>query len=77
MFKEPHSPSPRNVTAVKMMSRMRSARFWPGGRQPELGGRKKDEGGTLKLVVRGNNAGAFAQGMPNNDHRVALTVDFS
>jgi len=81
MFKEPHSPSPRNETTVKMMSRaaanMRSARFWPGGRQPELGGRKKDEGGTLKLVVRGNNAGAFAQGMPNNDHRVALTVDFS
>jgi hypothetical protein len=69
------------VTAVKLMSRaaadMRSARFRPGGRQPELGGRKKDEGGTRKLVVRGNKAGAFAQGMPNNDHRVALTVDFS
>ena len=45
---------------------MRSARFRPGGRQPELGRRKKDEGGTLKLVVRGK--AAFAQGMPNNDH---------
>jgi hypothetical protein len=81
MFKEPASPSSRNVTAVELMSRrygyMGSAGFRPGGRQPELGGRKKDEGGTLKLVVRGNKAGAFAQGMPNNDHRVALTVDFS
>ena len=81
MFKEPASPSPRNVTAVELMSRrygyMGSARFRPGGRQAELGDRKKDEGGTLKLVVRGNKAGAFAQGMPNNDHRVALTVDFS
>jgi len=41
---------------------MRSARFRPGGRQPELGGRKKGEGGTLKLVVRGNKAGPSAQG---------------
>ena len=24
-------------------------------RQPELGGLKKDEGGTLKFVLRGNN----------------------
>src|ERR1700730_6816216 len=40
------------------------ARFRPGGRQPELGGRKKDEDGTQRW-------------MSNYDHRVALTVDFS
>jgi hypothetical protein len=44
-------------------------------RQPELGGLKKDEGGTLNLVVRETTSSA--QGMPDHDHRVALTVDFS
>jgi hypothetical protein len=80
MFKEPHSPSPRNVTAVKMMSRRYDRWGLPvfdPGRQLELGGRKKDECGTLKLVVRGNKAAPSAQGMSNNDHRVTLTVDFS
>jgi hypothetical protein len=37
----------------------------------------KDEGGALKLVSRGNKAGPSPQGMSNNDHRVAITVDFS
>ena len=44
-------------------------------RQPELGGLKKDEGGTLKLVP--GETTSSGQGMPNYDHRVALTVDFS
>jgi hypothetical protein len=73
--------APRNMTAMKLMSRaaryMQSARFRPVGRQPELGGRKKDEGGALKRVVRGNKVGPTAQGMSNYDHRVAPTVDFS
>ena len=55
---------PRNVTAVKLMSRTAAIYevcAFPARRttQPDLGGRKKDEGGTLKLVVRGNKAGAF------------------
>ena len=56
MFKEPDSPSPRNVTAVKLMSRTAAiyevCTFRPVGRQPELGGRKKDEGGALKWCPR-------------------------
>ena len=51
---------PRNVTAVKPMSRAAAiyevCAFPAQGRQPELGGRKNDEGGTLKLVVRGNKS---------------------
>ena len=62
MFQEPDSPSPpRNVTAVKRMSRAAAiyevCAFRPVGRQGELGGRKKDEAGALKLVVRRNKAG--------------------
>jgi hypothetical protein len=47
---------PRNVTAVKLM--IRTATIYEvcavpaRGRQPEFGSRKKDDGGTLKLVVR-------------------------
>jgi hypothetical protein len=37
--------------------------------------RKRDEGGTLKLVARGKSA--FSARSPNDDHRVALTADFS
>jgi hypothetical protein len=69
------------VTAVELMSRRYDIWglpvFGPADDSLSWVAGKKDEGGTLKLVVRGNKAGAFAQGMPNNDHRVALTVDFS
>jgi hypothetical protein len=47
------------VTAVKLMSRtvaIYEVYVFPAQeRQPELGGLKKDEGGTLKLVPRGNH----------------------
>jgi hypothetical protein len=47
------------VTAVKLTSRAAAIYevyvFPAQERQPELGGLKKDEGGTLKLVPRGNN----------------------
>jgi len=46
------------VTAVKLMSRAAAiyevCTFPAQERQPELGGLKKDEGRTLKLVARGN-----------------------
>ena len=48
------------------------APFRPVGRQPELGGRKKDEGAALKLVVRRNKAGP--SGMSNYDHNLSLLV---
>ena len=58
MFKEPDSRSPPQVTAAKLMSRADAiyevCAFPAQEQQPELGGLKKDEGGTLKLVVRGN-----------------------
>jgi hypothetical protein len=80
MFREPDSQSPRNVTAVILMSRRYDIWGLPvfGRADDSLSWwSEKDEGGTLKLVVRGNKAGPSAQGMSNNDHRVALTVDFS
>jgi hypothetical protein len=46
------------VTAVKLIGRAAAiyevCAFPARERQPELGGLKKDEGGTLKLVARGN-----------------------
>jgi len=67
------------VTAVKLMSRAAAIYevyvFPAQERQPELGGLKKDEGGTLKLVP--GETTSSGQGMPNYDHRVALTADFS
>jgi hypothetical protein len=44
------------VTAAKLMSRTDATyeAFPAQEQQPELGGLKKDEGGTLKLVARGN-----------------------
>ena len=54
-------PPPRNVTAVKRMSRAAAiyevCALRPVGRQGGLGRRKKDEAGALKLVVRRNRAG--------------------
>jgi hypothetical protein len=79
MFIEPGSPFPGNVNAVKLMSRiadMRSARPGPLGDSLSWVVGNKDEGGALKLVPRGNEAGPSPQGM-SYDHRVAITVDFS
>lgn len=80
MFIELGSRSPRNVNAVKLtMSRtadMRSARPSPTGDSLSWVVGNKDEGGALKLVPRGNNAGSSPQGM-SYDYRVAVTVDFS
>ena len=46
------------MTAAKLMSRTDAiyevCAFPAQEQQPELGGLKKDEGGTLKLVARGN-----------------------
>lgn len=79
MFIEPGSRSPRNVNAVKLMSRtadMRSARPSPTGDSLSWVVGNKDEGGALKLVPRGNKAGSSPQGR-SYDYRVAVTVDFS
>jgi len=79
MFIEPGSRSPRNVNAVKLISRtadLKSARPNPSGDSLSSVVGNKDEGGALKLVPRGNNVGPCPQGVPY-DHRVTVTADFS
>ena len=80
IIKSPEFHRPPPVTAVKRMSRAASiyedCAFPAQGRQPELGGRKNDEGRNTQVGAPGKQ-GLLFKGFPDHDHRVALTVDFS
>jgi hypothetical protein len=80
MFKKPASPSPRNVTAVELMSRRYD--IWG---LPVFGPADDSLSWVAGKKTRAEHSSWWSeetrqvpsQGMPNNDHRVALTVDFS